>query len=128
MKELRYDELTVGRFFESKFVLTDSLVQSYMEALGLPYKEGKPLPTAIFSSNKPSYEALGGRFPQGTVHLKQKMEHYGQPYLGDEYEVEVCITDKYVKKGRNYLMYETTFKKEGQLLCRQLTTQLLSFT
>jgi hypothetical protein len=126
MKEYAFDEFAVGSRYRTTFVLTEQIVGDYLECLGMSVGPGEPLPAAIFASMKPWYEALEGRFPQGTVHLKQTTEHYGHAYPGDRYDVEVIITDKYVKKERNYLVYETTFTRDNVLICRQKTTQILA--
>lgn len=127
MRELSEQELKPGTTFRGSFMFTEEEISAYYSLLGLEFKPDQPLSTAIFATNKPSYVVLKGRMPQGTIHLKQEAEHYGPVYAGQEYEVEVSMTDKYEKKGRQYLVYETRFFKDGSLVSRQKTTQLLSF-
>ncbi|MDQ0218028.1 hypothetical protein ELQ35_01600 [Peribacillus cavernae] len=128
MKEYTNDQFSVGSKFHTKFILTDKLAKNLIESLSIVFQNGKALPAALFSTFiNPTLKALGGRFPQGSIHLKQTVEHFGAPFVGDEYEVEVLIADKYVRKGRDYLVWETIFKKENQVICRQESTFLLSF-
>jgi hypothetical protein len=127
MREFRYEDVSVGDLLTSRLSLDKDLVKGYMECLGIQYGEGRTVPSSIFAIYKPWYEAFGGRVAHGTVHLKQKMEYFCRVEVGDEFDVQVKVTDKYRKKDRDYLVHETTFMKGGKLCCKQITTQIWAF-
>ena len=127
MKEYTFDELSLGQRFRTQFDLKESIAKDFLKSLNIENIEGQPLPVAVFSTLTPIYKAIGARFPQGTIHLKQKMEHYGNPYIGDIFDIEVLIASKYEKKGRQYLVFETSFIKDNKLICKQESTQLMAF-
>lgn len=69
---------------------------------------------------------MGNPVP-GTIHLKQKMENLLEPQIGDNFEVTITIKDKFRKKERDYLVFETEFHKDGKLYCKETTTYLWGF-
>ncbi|CAM3488794.1 hypothetical protein GCM10009865_32210 [Aeromicrobium ponti] len=127
MKEFSYDALSVGDVFTSKFIVTENLVENYCKSLGLGAGQSQPVPSSILAIYKPWYDAFGGRVAQGTIHLKQKMQYFHEVAAGDAFDVKVVVKAKYEKKGRDYLVHETSFFKGYHLYCRQTTTQLWAF-
>ncbi|PWA09019.1 hypothetical protein DCC39_13710 [Pueribacillus theae] len=128
MKAFNYDDHAVGDILHSKLAITKELYEAYADTLGLPFNPNEKVPPSIFQVYRPAYEALGGRIAQGTIHLKQKVEHFGDAFLGDEFNVEVKIVDKYNRKNRDYLIYEASFLKDGELVSRVTTTHLWAFS
>jgi hypothetical protein len=124
MKELDYAALHVGDTYRATFAFTEELVRDYVETLGLTYKSDGRVPSFLFAIYKPVYAALGGRIAEGTIHIGQRMEHYREVAVGEVLDVVVTITDKYRKKERDYIVYAIEFCKDGEVCCKQVTTQI----
>lgn len=127
MNEFKYEDVNVGDVFKTQLSLSKELVSAYRKVLDWPDGGEKKAPPAVFANFKPWDSAFGGRPAQGTVHLRQRMEHYGEVRVGDGVDVTVRIQDKYSKKGRDYLVFETEFANAGELCCRALTTLLWAY-
>jgi hypothetical protein len=123
LKAFGYNDVSVGDSFFSKFDITEEKVKGYVEAVRGNYLPGD-VPNYFFSFYTPIYEALGGRIAQGTIHLRQKMEHYSKAQIGDQLDVKVTIKDKYRKNNRDYLVWEVDFLKDDSLVCRHETTHI----
>jgi hypothetical protein len=127
MKQIRYEDVEVGDEFRTQFALTEELVADYRRVLDWPGDDKRTAPPAIFANCRPWYSAFGGRIAEGSIHLRQKMEHNADVYVGDSIDVKLRISEKYNKKGRDYLSFEIEFLRAGQLACRTSTTVLWAY-
>ncbi|MEH7235895.1 hypothetical protein [Bacillus sp. JJ1562] len=125
MKVIDYKALSLGERFTSKFHITEQLVKDYIDVVEGTNQFDKvdKVPNYVFAIYKPIHEAVG-QLAQGTIHLKQKMEHYSDVYIGDELEVIVTIKEKYKKNSRDYLVIEVEFLQDDTLVCKHETTHL----
>lgn len=125
MKVIDYRELSLGDSFYSKFIITEELVKNYIKVVEgtNKFNETDKVPNYIFAIYTPVHDAMG-QVAQGTIHLKQRMEHYSSIYIGDELDVIVTIKDKYKKSERDYLVIEVEFLKGDTLVCKHETTHL----
>jgi hypothetical protein len=125
MLGFKYQETLVNHKYKTTFELNDSIIKKYLRSLGLD-ENSENIPSSIFAIYHFWNSTLGNPVP-GTIHLKQKMENFLKPKNGDLYDVVITITDKYKKKGRDYLVFETEFYKDSQLYCKETTTYLWGF-
>ncbi|MQA97842.1 MAG: hypothetical protein GEV11_25670 [Streptosporangiales bacterium] len=123
--------------YRTTYALTPELVREYDELIGTDARDGRrptpgsangdPVPPWVFCAFAPLYDALGGRFDQGTVHLKHRLESFGGARVGDELDVEVRVAEKYVRKGRDHAVLEMIFPATGAPACRITSTFLWGF-
>lgn len=128
--EVPYDRIDVGDVYRTTYRITPEIAAAYRRLVGEVVTEGTTSPFAppwVFCSFVPLYDALGGRFDQGTIHLRQRMEMFGRVQVGEELDVEVRVTDKYVRKGRNYAALEVSFLRDGEVTCRTGSTFLWGY-
>lgn len=135
-KEISYDKVAEGDVFRARYALTPELVGAYDELIGTDARDGRlapapahgdPVPHWVFSAMAPLYDALGGRYDQGTVHLKHRMESFGTAHVGDVLDVEVRVARKYERKGRDHAVMDMDFLRDGDLVCRVTSTFLWGF-
>jgi acyl dehydratase len=134
------DGIYVGRDFgRHDHVITPDLVTAYSEALddrnpiytgGSPFG-GAVAPALLFHSEVYSYRAHPKAQPSwylpnlyGNLHARQEWELYRPMMLGDAVHTRSWITDRYVKRGRDYVVNEVLFfDLDDAVVARQRTHQ-----
>lgn len=67
-----------------------------------------------------------GYVPQGSVHVRQEHALHGLIHEGDCLSTTVSVGDKYIKKGRCYLVHNIAITNQrGQTVCVSCFTNLL---
>jgi len=132
---LRYDDVAIGWHFPaepSRFDVTDAVVDRFCAATGdetglygAPDGEGQrlapPMIAAVYLINV--LKARGG--PPGGVHAKQQLAFHERIYVGDTLSTQGCVTDKYIKKERRYVVASTeTRNQRGELVATGLITSI----
>ncbi|MQA88562.1 MAG: hypothetical protein GEV03_29115 [Streptosporangiales bacterium] len=125
LEEIPYDRIGEGEVYRTTYRVIREVADAYGELVG--DGPGEAAPPWVFCSFVPLYDALGGRFDQGTIHLRQRMELFGRVDVGDELDVEVRVAEKYVRKGRNYAVLDVGFLRDGALKCRSTSTFLWGY-
>jgi predicted acetyltransferase len=120
-----YDKTPINHEYKSTFQLDDKTVNEYLKALNSS-ENSEDIPSSIFAIYHLWNSTIGKPVP-GTIHLKQKMEYFLKPSRGDIYDVLIKVTEKYQKKNRNYLVFETLISKKEKLYCKETTTYLWGF-
>lgn len=119
---LLFDELEIGLTFPDKpveYPVVGSQVNQYLTATGdtsAAFKEttgakqlAPPSLSAIYMIE--AMKAL--KSPPGGVHAKQKFVFHQPAYVGDTLFTTCFIKEKYVKKGRNYVVMESVTKNQN---------------
>jgi 3-hydroxybutyryl-CoA dehydratase len=119
---LDYDALQAGQTFPAvPCPLTDTFVEAYLQATGEAHPlfdvtgrgggYAPPFCTSLVGFVKSS---LGGRWPDGTVHLSQDMQLLRPLRRGTALTLDVHIGTKYIRNGRRYLELIATTRDGGQ--------------
>jgi 3-hydroxybutyryl-CoA dehydratase len=124
---LDYDALQAGQTFPAvPCSLTDTFVDAYLQATGEVHPlfdvvghgggYAPPFCTSLVGFIKGS---LGGRWPDGTMHLSQGMQLLRPLHRGEELMLDVHIGQKYIRNGRRYLeLIATTRDRDEQAVVR----------
>lgn len=124
---LDYDALQTGQTFPAvPCPLMDTFVNAYLQATGEAHPlfdvsvhgggYAPPFCTSLVGFVKGS---LGGRWPDGTVHLSQDMHLLRPLHRGEALTLDVHIGQKYIRNGRRYLeLMATTRDQENQAVVR----------
>ncbi|MFC7364174.1 MULTISPECIES: hypothetical protein [Bhargavaea] len=128
MASFNYRTTVIGKEYKTEYEITDRLAKKFLQSLYIEDEESwqSELPYSIFLTYHVWNNTIGNPVP-GTIHLKQKNENFKRAKIGDRFEVTVKVKDKYQSKGRDYLILETSFNKEGTLYCIENTTYLWGF-
>ncbi len=130
----------VGRDFgRHDHVVTPEMVQAYSEALddanplytGDSPFGGAVAPALLFHSEVYAYRSHPKAQPSwylpnlyGNLHARQEWELFRAVMLGDAIHTRSWITDRYVKRGRDYVVNEVLFfDADDRVLARQRTHQ-----
>lgn len=125
MTTFNYDTTPINHTYTTTFRLDEEAVKNYLSALDMA-EDSTSIPPSIFAVYHHWNATIGNPVP-GTIHLKQEMQYYENPSLGDVYDVTIKIVEKYEKKAKNYLVFETLIQKDSQLYCKETTTYLWGF-
>ncbi|MBB4930901.1 hypothetical protein F4561_001721 [Lipingzhangella halophila] len=128
MLEIDYDDLNAGDVYHTTFRVSPELVESYRSALDWGDTDPGRVPPAVFANFTPWYSALGGRPARGTVHLRQRMEHYAAASVGDLLDVRLRVADRYTRRDRRYVDLDIDFLGTRTLVCRAATTLVWGYT
>lgn len=133
MATLCEPEIFVGRDYGAHELAVDrELVQHYAEATGDgnpwyfgPSPFGGPVaPALILHSEVYRYGGWYLKNIFGNLHAKQEWELFHPIMVGDRVTTRSLISDRYVKRGRDYVVNEVTyFGPDGRLLMRGRTHQ-----
>ena len=133
MATLAEPEIFVGRDYGAHaLTITPELVQHYAEATGDrnpwyfgPSPLGGPVAPALALHSE--VYRYGGWYLKnifGNLHAKQEWELFHPIMVGDQVTTRSLISDRYVKRGRDYVVNEVTyFGPDGRLLMRGRTHQ-----
>jgi acyl dehydratase len=134
------DEIYVGRDFgRHDHVVTPEMVAAYSEALddhnpmytGASPFGGPVAPALLFHSEVYAYRGHPKAQPSwylpnlyGNLHARQEWDLYRQIMVGDAVHTRSWITDRYVKRGRDYVVNEVLFfDADDAVVARQRTHQ-----
>jgi len=133
-KPMKYfADLNVGDVFpQFNFTITEEMADKYLNTIEDAHAAfrtadgtGKRLvPSTIlslftFGAYKNFIES-----PAGCLHAKQEYEFLRPVHIGDTMVVRSKIVDKYVKNGRNFVIFSTEAQKEHELVLKSLMTIL----
>ncbi|MDO8616275.1 MAG: MaoC family dehydratase N-terminal domain-containing protein [Dehalococcoidia bacterium] len=123
----------IGRYFGQRAVdITPELVQQYCEAVGdfHPWYTGRspfggPVAPALILHSE-VYRDLRWYLPNiyGNLHARQEWELYHPLTVGETATTSSVIVDRYVRRGRDYIVKEVScYGADGRLLNRGRTHQ-----
>lgn len=116
LSNVTYDELEVGRTLGKTTETVDAEMAGLLSGpIGQPGAEVGVAPPAVYPVLflKALRQTLGG-IPNGGVLAKQEFE-FGAPLpVGSEVEIEVSISDKYVRRERPYVVVEFDISNDGE--------------
>lgn len=117
---VKFNDVEVGLEYPDtpvEFKVTAEVVDKYLSATFDSASEYKPESTAA-DGQRPVPPTLAAVYmmeamlmlksPPGGVHAKQKFAFHKPACVGDTLSTKVRILDKYQKKGRNYVIMQTT--------------------
>lgn len=118
---LDWDSLEVGEIFErSDYVLTAEMIDMY--------RRGVMDPEAAFPtiSHKVDVKQYNKKYrDNGSVNARCAFHCYNPPILGKRITVTAWIADKYLRRGKNYIVTEAVSVDEaGRLIDRVITHEL----
>jgi hypothetical protein len=130
----------VGRDYgRHDYVITDEMVRAYSQALdddnpiytGASPFGGPVAPALLFHSEVYHFRAHPKGPPAwylpnlyGNLHARQEWDLYGPMLLGDAVHTRSFVTDRYSKRGRDYVVSEVLFfDVDDRVLARQRTHQ-----
>lgn len=124
--DVAFETLDPRRVYRSTYRLAPEVVERYCAIAGVE-PDGELAPPWVFCSFRPIYDALGGRFAQGSVHIRQQTRMSGRVRVGAELDVELTVAEKYVRNDRNYAVLEATFSADGAPRCVSRLTVLWGY-
>jgi len=118
---LDWDALEIGETFPPfEYVLTQEMVDRY--------REGVQDPEAAFPtiSHKVDVGAYNRKYrDHGSVNARCAFQCYNPPIPGKRITVTAWIADKYIRRGKTYIVTEaTSVDEDGRLLDRVITHEL----
>ena len=118
---LDWDALEVGETFEKyEYVLTQEMIDTY--------RTGVMDPEAAFPtiSHKVDVKQYNKRYrDDGSVNARCAFHCYNPPLPGKKLTVTAWIADKYLRRGRNYIVTEAvSVDEDGRLIDRVITHEL----
>ena len=118
---LDWDALEVGETFEKyEYVLTQEMIDSY--------RKGVMDPEAAFPtiSHKVDVKQYNKRYrDDGSVNARCAFYCYNPPLPGKKLTVTGWIADKYLRRGKNYIVTEAvSVDEDGRLIDRVITHEL----
>ena len=118
---LDWDALEVGETFKKyEYVLTQGMIDTY--------RKGVMDPDAGFPtiSHKVDVKQYNARYrDNGSVNARCAFHCYNPPVAGKKITVRAWITDKYLRRGKNYIVTEAVAVDEhGRLIDRVITHEL----
>ncbi len=118
---LNWDTLEVGETFEKfEYVLTQEMVEQYR--LGVMDPEAS-FPTISFKVDVRQYNAK--YTDSGSVNARCAFYCYNPPVPGKRLTVTAWIADKYLRRGKNYIVTEAvSVDEDGRLIDRVITHEL----
>ena len=118
---LDWDALEVGETFEKyEYVLTQEMIDSY--------RKGVMDPEAAFPtiSHKVDVKQYNKKYrDDGSVNARCAFYCYNPPLPGKKLTVTAWIADKYLRRGKNYIVTEAvSVDEDGRLIDRVITHEL----
>ena len=125
-RELSLDEIEVGYTFSPlSYRISDGLIRKYVDAV----EDDDPLHRDRSYAQQMGYEGTiapptiaalyvlkayrtDGTPPGGGVHLGQRFRFYRPIYAGDILHVQAKVVDRYMKKGRTFLVIESLARNQ----------------
>ena len=118
---LDWEALEVGETFDRyEYVLTQEMIDSY--------RKGVMDPEAAFPtiSHKVDVKQYNKRYrDDGSVNARCAFHCYNPPIPGKKLTVTAWIADKYLRRGKNYIVTEAvSVDEDGRLIDRVITHEL----
>ena len=118
---LDWDALAVGETFERfEYTLTQQMIDEY--------RRGVMDPDAAFPtiSHKVDVRQYNARYSDsGSVNARCAFHCYNSPIAGKKLTVTAWIADKYLRRGKNYIVTEAvSVDEDGRLIDRVITHEL----
>ena len=118
---LDWDALEVGEVFEKfEYVLTQDMINEY--------RRGVMDPEAAFPtiSHKVDVRQFNAKYSDnGSVNARCAFHCYNSPVPGKRLIVTAWVADKYLRRGKNYIVTEaTSVDEDGRLIDRVITHEL----
>lgn len=131
LPELRYDDLTPGREFRPiEFAITEEVVARYLEVVGEASTvyvsdeaaraaglDGRLAPVGLWGVWGRAAYLQDHRMPGGGVLAGEDVVYVKPVGIGDVLTVQARVTDRYVKKERGRVLFETTARDRSDALC-----------
>jgi hypothetical protein len=118
---LDWDALEVGETFEKyEYVLTQEMIDGYRKGV-MDTEAGFPT-----ISHKVDVKQYNAKYrDSGSVNARCAFYCYGPPVAGKKITVTAWITDKYLRRGKNYIVTEAvSVDEDGRLIDRVITHEL----
>jgi hypothetical protein len=126
-EDVAFDDLVEGTVYRTTYRVDPGVVGAYQRLVGEEPATTGEAPPWVFCTFLPMFQAMGGRMEQGSVHLLQRMEHFGAVDTGDELDVALRVVQKDVRGDRRQVVLETVFHRGGELKCRSTATFLWGY-
>ena len=119
--ELDWEALQVGETFERfEYTLTEEMINDY--------RQGVMDPEASFPtiSHKVDVRQYNSKYTDaGSVNARCAFHSYNPPIAGKRLTVTAWIADKYLRRGKNYIVTEAvSVDEDGRLIDRVITHEL----
>ncbi|HCG91543.1 MAG TPA: hypothetical protein DEZ08_06870 [Dehalococcoidia bacterium] len=118
---LDWDKLQVGETFDAyEYVLTEEMIKNFRQGV---MDNDASFPTI---SHKVDVKQYNKRYrDSGSVNARCAFHCYNAPVAGRKIIVTAWIADKYLRRGKNYIVTEATSVDEtGMLIDRVITHEL----
>ena len=118
---LDWDALKVGETFEKfQYVLTADMIEAYRQGVMDPEAS---YPTI---SHKVDVKQYNNKYrDNGSVNARCAFYCYNPPVAGKRITVRAWIADKYLRRGKNYIVTEAvSVDEDGRLIDRVITHEL----
>jgi len=133
--QFSYENIKVGDELGRKDILiTDEVIQTCANAIESRhpwYIEDSPFggriaPSTIFDND--TLRILDENYERfGSIHAKQSWDFKNPAMSGKKVTLTVSVIDKYIKRGRNYIVMElVAVDEDGVEICRGRHTSLMS--
>lgn len=119
---LEIPDFAPGKVFRATHVHDAEKARALADSLGLPEASAAKAMLATF---RPVYDALGGRFPQGSVHVGYDTTHLGEVPDGTPLEVAVVSAPPDPPRdGYQKVRFDVTYHDGDTLVAEQTITVL----
>ena len=119
------DEVHVGQDLGGRDAVVEAeAIVRYRAGTASPDAPDDPAPALLFHSEV--YRRLDWYLPNlvGNLHARQEWEFFAPVMVGDTVQTRSLITDRYAKRGRDYVVNEVLFVNDtGALISRGRTHQ-----
>ena len=118
---LDWDALEVGETFDKyEYVLTKEMIDTYRKGV---MDDEAGFPTIAHKVDVKQYNA---RYTDnGSVNARCAFQCYNPPIAGKKLTVTAWIADKYLRRGKNYIVTEAVaVDEDGRLIDRVITHEL----
>ena len=120
-EQFDWDALEVGETFEKfQYVLTEDMIEAYRQGVMDPEAS---YPTI---SHKVDVKQYNKKYrDNGSVNARCAFYCYNPPLAGKTITVTAWIADKYLRRGKNYIVTEAvSVDEDGRLIDRVITHEL----
>lgn len=128
--DITYDRIEVGACYaDREREVSASLIRAYAEAIesdngryqsagtGKPGQIAPPSLLAMWTPPRVSFTEW--TVPPGGIHTEQQWESLRAVRAGEVLRQRIVAREKYIRDGKNYVVYESTFEsRDGELVAR----------
>lgn len=129
-KPMMYAQILLGETYEDEYVLTPDLAEDYAEGIedfNPWYLEHSPFggpianPVLIIAQHARLFKTRYST--AGNVHTRHETQFLNPARIGKKIKVSGTLVDKYLKRGREYLVMECrSVDEDGVEICRDRRT------